>query len=130
MSVKSILLKPVYFFRDFVKSPSAYEINDELFTRDDLINAESELGKTIFGPIPDGHERAFFEQRKNVWIWHESWLEQGRRKDSMIRFEVRPEGVFKRMDGGKSQVIVGAELENFRQALHAYLNLVEKELYC
>ena len=42
---------------------------------EDLVNAESALGRTIFGPIPEGHQREFFEYRKNVWIWHESYVD-------------------------------------------------------
>ena len=27
------------------------------FTYEDLVNAESALGRTLFGPIPEGHRR-------------------------------------------------------------------------
>lgn len=98
-------------------------------TTEDLINAESEFGRLIFGPIPAGHRREFFEHKKNVWIWHESWLENGAEKEITMRYEVRPNGVFKKPAGGMYVQIKGAELENFRKALHEYLRVVKEKLY-
>ena len=46
-SLKTILL-----------APPAYSNKISL---DDLINAESAIGRTLFGPIPAGHQREFFE---------------------------------------------------------------------
>ena len=63
--------------------------------RDDLINAESELGRTIFGPVPVGHQREFFQYTKNVWMWHENWTDLGKRYEITIRYEVRKDGVYK-----------------------------------
>lgn len=98
-------------------------------TTDDLINAESELGRTLFGPIPEGHQREFFQHKKNVWIWHESWVENGVRYAHTVRYEVRPTGVFKRVNRGVYRMIKGEELKNFRQAAHAYLALIKRTLY-
>lgn len=98
---------------------------------DDLINAESALGRTLFGPVPDGHRREFFISKKNVWIWHESFVNKvGRLEEMTIRYEVRPTGVYKKPVGGSYQKIEGEELENFRQAAHSYLELVKSKLYC
>lgn len=100
------------------------------FTYDELINAESALGRTIFGPIPAGRQREFFEYRKNVWIWHESYLDvNGIMQNMTVRYEVRPEGVFKRPGSGSYRKIEGAELENFCRAARTYLNLVKAKLY-
>ena len=97
---------------------------------EELINAESELGKTLFGPIPTGTQREFFESKKNVWIWHQSYLDgQGRKHVTTIRYEVRPNGVFKNQNGSGYQKIEGAELDNLRQAAAAYLNIVKTRLY-
>lgn len=96
---------------------------------DDLINAESEIGRTIFGPIPTGHQREFFQYVKNVWIWHESWIEKGRKQEITVRYEVRNDGVYKKVQGHGYNKITGAELENFRKALHAYLKVVKAKLY-
>ena len=101
------------------------------FTYEDLINAESALGRTLFGPIPEGHRREFFESRRNVWIWHESYINNaGILEEMTVRYEVRPTGVFKKPVGGSYQKISGAELDNFRNAAKGYLNLVKTKLYC
>lgn len=98
---------------------------------DDLINAESALGRTLFGPIPAGHQREFFRQKKNVWIWYEQWLDEiGKEQSTMIRYEVRPAGVYKKVAGTGYKKIDGSELDNFRLAVKSYLNLVKTKLYC
>lgn len=100
------------------------------FSYEDLINAESALGKTIFGPIPDGHHREFFELKKNVWIWHECFADQtGRPQDLTVRYEVRPNGVYKSQNGADYKQIRDSELDNFRQAAAAYLNIIKARLY-
>lgn len=100
-----------------------------LRTLEDKINAESELGRTIFGPIPAGHQREFFEHKKNVWVWHESWRELGQPKEVTLRYEVRPNGVFKTMNNGHYAKLEGAELANFRTAARSYLQLIKTNLY-
>lgn len=101
----------------------------KLRTVDDMINAESELGRTIFGPIPAGHQREFFLHRKNLWIWHESWREFGQDRAVTLRYEVRKDGVFKMVNDKPYVKIAGAELENFRNATKKYLELIKTELY-
>ncbi|MBQ6460959.1 hypothetical protein IKF88_01155 [Candidatus Saccharibacteria bacterium] len=99
-------------------------------TYNDLINAESELGRTLFGPIPVGHQREFFEHRKNIWIWHESWVDDTNVMHNLtIRYEVKPEGVFKKIAGQQYEKLEGAELDNFRLAAKSYLNLIKTKLY-
>ena len=121
MSLKKFLRNPFY-------SEPKYSNRLSL---DDLINAESELGRTLFGPIPSGHQREFFESKKNIWIWHESWTDKfGKLQEMTIRYEVRPTGVFKKPNGGKYKKIEGDELNNFRKAAHSYLDLVKTRLYC
>ena len=96
----------------------------------DLMDLESTWGRTIFGPIPVGHRREFFEHKKNVWIWYESWLDQNKMPQEMIiRYEVRPAGVFKRVGGQKYEKLTGSELDNFRTAAKNYLKLIKTKLY-
>ncbi len=97
---------------------------------DDLINAESALGRTIFGPIPEGHQREFFVLKKNVWLYHENWVDAaGNLQETNIRYEVRPTGVFKKFNDAGYHKIEGAELTNFRQAARTYAELVKGRLY-
>lgn len=134
-------------FKEFINNPSSlFKINPLVTLKDnflkkpsysnrlgydDLINAESELGRTLFGPIPLGHQREFFKHKNNVWIWHESWTNQiGNMEQLTIRYEVRPNGVFKKLNEGSYKKIEGSELDNFRKAARSYLELVKSKLYC
>ena len=87
----------------------------------DLINAESALGRTIFGEITPGHTREFFCLKQNVWIWHENGI--------TIRYEVRENGVFKQVGAGSYNKISGEELQHFTDATKAYLQLVKSYIY-
>lgn len=87
----------------------------------DLINAESALGRTLFGDVAPGHQREFFMHKKNVWIWHEDGL--------TIRYEVRTNGVFKKVGDSGYHKVTGEELTHFRAAAKAYLTLVKTRIY-
>ena len=87
----------------------------------ELINAESALGRTIFGKVAYGYKREFFCLEKNVWVWYENGM--------TIRYEVRENGIWKRVDDGGYKKISGEELEHFRAATKAYLELVKAQLY-
>ena len=96
----------------------------------DIINAESRLGASLFGPIPAGHRREFFRYRHNIWIYHENWRDQkNKRKETTITYSVRENGVYKCPLGGEYVKIEGEELENFKKATRAYLKLVKSQLY-
>lgn len=99
-------------------------------TRAELINAESRLGSTIFGPIPEGHRREFFHDQQNIWIWHENWTDaQNHARQMTVRYEVRPSGVYKKLAAGKYIKLEADELENFRRATHVYLYTIKRNLY-
>lgn len=87
----------------------------------DLINAESALGRTLFGNVTPGHQREFFMHKKNVWIWHED--------GQTIRYEVRQNGVFKKVGDSSYHKVTGEELDHFRAAASAYLKLVKSRIY-
>ncbi len=146
MSLQELL--NVNTFKDTMKSlvdfrgaklPELHEKNEipKYMVRDtsmlvysDLIEAESALGRTLFGPIPDGHRREFFAYKKNVWIWHDSWQDNtGETHGVTIRYEVRPNGVYKKYEGSTYKKLEGNELNNFREAARMYLNLIKTNLY-
>ena len=135
-----ILLKKIYSRGD--DDPFALSVlfdKKSLFTSgrynnglsyDELLNAESALGRTLFGPIPTGHQREFFKNKENVWIWYESWLDAGGSPQNItIRYEVRPSGVYKKSSGSSYTKINDAELTNFVNAVRSYYELVKKRLY-
>ncbi len=118
------LLKPLS------KSAQKSSRRQRQITRADLINAESKLGSTIFGPVPAGHRREFFHDQQNIWIWHEGWIdENGHARQLTVRYEVRPSGVYKKLSAGKYIKLESAELENFRKATHVYLHTIKRDLY-
>ena len=128
---------PIKKLLGFAKKPASVVIGQTTsrytnkLTYEDLINAESALGRTLFGPIPAGHRREFFEHKKNVWIWYESWLDElGQEQAVTIRYEVRPAGVYKKTPGSGYKKLEGMELTNFRKAAASYLQLVKTKLYC
>lgn len=86
-----------------------------------LLNAESALGRTIFGPLKADEQREFFYLKKNVWLWFNNGL--------TVRYEVRKNGVFKKVASGSYEKITGSELGNFREATKAYLVLIKTRLY-
>ena len=125
---KSKAIKVHHVARDRVVDSRNYS---NRLSYDELLNAESALGRTIFGPIPEGHQREFFEYRKNIWIWHEKFIDlNGVMQEMTVRYEVRPNGVFKRPGNGNYHKIEGAELDNFRKAARIYLDLIKTRLYC
>lgn len=87
----------------------------------DLINAESALGRSIFGRPATGQQREFFLLTNNVWIWYEDGI--------TVRYEVRKDGVFKKVNQGGYQPVSGAELENFSRAVRLYAKLTRHKIY-
>lgn len=116
-------------FANFFSRP-ARPTRPRRLSASELINAESRLGSTIFGPIPAGHRREFFHDKANVWIWHESWQDlDASERQITVRYEIRPNGIYKKFAAGKYIKLKGAELTNFRKAAHAYLQVVKTNLY-
>lgn len=105
-------------------------IKQRKITERDLIKAESKIGGTLFGPVPEGHRREFFCLDSKTWVWHEEWVdEKGRAKSITTRYEVRPNGVMKIQDGHKYSYIQGDELHNLAGACKLYYQHVGTSVY-
>ena len=103
-------------FFDLIKNGSSEQ------PRADYLDAESQLGRQLFGPIPEGVQREFFHSTtKNVWLWYEN--------GQTTRYEVRPQGVFKRVGASPFAKLESKELENFRLATRQYLTSLKTHLY-
>jgi hypothetical protein len=95
-----------------------------------LIKAESKIGGTLFGPVPEGHRREFFCLDNKTWVWHEEWTDdRGRTQSITTRYEVRPNGVMKIQDGHRYTYINGSELHNLAQACNQYYQHVAPQVY-
>jgi hypothetical protein len=90
-----------------------------------LIRIEAEIGGKLFGPVPKGHERRFFCLDEHTWIWHEEWVEKGKRHVITTRYEVRPNGVLKLQDGHSARMISKAEAINLYRAVELYQQQVD-----
>jgi len=99
-------------------------------TRRQLIQQESELGGHLFGPIPEGHHRQFFNLDLTTWVWYEEWLDaQGKKQSSTTRYEVHENGILKVQEKTPYYYIEGQELTNLMTAMHLYYEKVAREIY-
>lgn len=106
------------------------DIDYLLVTEEQLISRESQIGRLLFGDVPIGHEREFFNVNEHVWIWYESWRDElGKKQQRIVKYDVRLSGVWKRIDEGLPEPLAGAELENFVAAMGIYFQQVMHEVY-
>lgn len=99
-------------------------------TRRQLIQRESEIGGQLFGSVPEGHHRQFFNLDSTTWIWYEEWTdEKGVPQSLTTRYEVHPNGVLKVQDNAPYYFIEGQELVNLTMAIRTYYERVSREVY-
>ncbi len=96
-----------------------------------LIQKESAVGATVFGPIPAGHRREFFCLDEHTWVWFEEWVdkETHSRQTLNVHYEFQPRGVLKIVNGVASGYVTGQELVSLLTAMRAYYKKVSKEVY-
>lgn len=99
-------------------------------TERELIQLESEIGRELFGPVPKGTRREFFNLDPNTWIWYEEHNdEQGKTKSTTTRYEVQDSGILKVQEGARYNYIEGDELQNFMIAIRMYHGQVVRGIY-
>jgi hypothetical protein len=99
-------------------------------TERQLIELESEIGRELFGPIPEGHTRDFFCLDDTTWVWHETWRDANNKQQMLTtRYEAQPGGILKVQDGKVYKFIEGDELGNFTVAVRLYYEQVMREIY-
>ncbi len=99
-------------------------------TRRQLIQMESEIGGQLFGPVPKGHRREFFNLDEDTWIWHEEWVDRlGKSRTSTTRYEIHNNGVLKAQEGARYNFIEGEELDNFMLSTRLYYERIAREVY-
>lgn len=95
-----------------------------------LIDQEAAIGARILGPVPAGRQRQFFCMDSHTWIWHETWRdERGKVRAQHVQYDVRHDGILKRVNGGSPRRVTGQELENFDAAVSRYYHEVASEVY-
>lgn len=96
----------------------------------ELLQLESEIGAELFGAIPKGHRRSFFNLDPTTWIWHEEWLDdKGKLQQTTTRYEVHPDRVLKIQEGARYDFLEGQELANLTIAVQMYYERVMREIY-
>lgn len=100
-------------------------------TERELIQLESNIGSELFGPIPAGNRREFFNLDPKTWIWHEEWVDEktGKKRVATTRYEVHDNGILKVQEGAKYKFIDGQELKNLTVAVQMYHERVMREIY-
>lgn len=100
-------------------------------TERELIELESELGRNIFGPMPENVlRREFFNLDEDTWLWHEEVRNpDGTKSDLTTRYEIQPKGILKIQPGPHYSYLDGPELDNFVLATQEYYERVARGLY-
>lgn len=99
-------------------------------TERELIQLESEIGRELFGPVPKGHQREFFNLDERTWIWYDEYTDDtGLKHASTTRYEVQEKGILKAQDGAKYTYIEGKELQNLTLAVQMYYEQVMRGVY-
>ncbi|HUC96192.1 MAG TPA: hypothetical protein VMR16_00820 [Candidatus Saccharimonadales bacterium] len=108
----------------------------EPLTEEVLMEQESEVGATIFGPIARNEfQRAFFYQKRiadrDSWFFHQAITDSTGHKDVTIHYEVHPTGVLRISShpDTKNEFIKDGEHDNFSAAVEEYRVRVLDQVY-
>jgi hypothetical protein len=102
----------------------------EKMTERELIQLESQIGSQLFGPVPKGTRREFFNVDAKNWIWHEEWVDTTDMLQTMTtRYEIQPQGILKVRIGQPYEFIEGQELKNLSLAVQTYYERSMREIY-
>lgn len=115
---------PVKQSTDFLRMPRGKR-SQPTITERQLISAESRIGAEIFGPVPQGARREFFNLDPTTWIWHEN----DGQKETTVRYEIHDTGVLKVLGGARYEFLQGEELNRFVTAVQMYYERVAREVY-
>lgn len=99
-------------------------------TRRELIQRESEIGGHLFGSVPAGHHRQFFNIDPMTWVWYEEWADgEGKQQTTTTRYEIHENGILKVQEGAHYYYIEGSELTNLVTAMRMYYERVTRDIY-
>lgn len=101
------------------------------YSERDLLRMESAIGRELFGPVPEGHQREFFCLDNRTWIWYEYWNDPqtGEPKEATTRYEIHTGGIIKIQEGQPYKILEGQELKNLESAVKIYHQRVMHEVY-
>lgn len=100
------------------------------FTERELLQLESEIGGALFGPVPKGGRREFFNLDPTTWIWYEEATnDKGKPRATTTRYEIHDDRVLKVQEGPRYSYLDGDELQNFLTATQMYYEQVMRGVY-
>ena len=97
----------------------------------ELMRRESKIGATVFGPVPQGHQRDFFCFDARTWVWAEQWYDHHTKtqKSMQVQYEFQSRGVLKTVDGVAVGFVKAEELAHLLEAIYTYQQRVHQEVY-
>lgn len=98
--------------------------NDEKILAD-LMRRESEIGRQLFGPIPNGVRREFFCLDEQTWVWHK----ESAKGTKITKYLVKDKEVVKSVNGSHYEKVSQEEAEHLRDAALLYQEKVNNNLY-
>jgi hypothetical protein len=114
----------------YLKMPKRGALTGKKPTKRELLQKESEIGRELFGPIPKGHHREFFNLDANTWVWYEEYKdENGKLQTLTTRYEVQDKGILKAQGTSRYTYIEGDELANLLKAIRLYYERVMRNVY-
>ena len=116
-------------FTQFFSNNSKNKEQKYLEITRDLLRREAEIGGRLFGPIPKGTKRQFFQLEKHTWVWVEQWNQNGKQMSKTTKYMIKPTELLKSVNGGHYERTTLQEAKNFERAVHLYVKQVDKELY-
>lgn len=113
----------------YLKVPKQAD-SKKLRSERELIQAESKIGREIFGEIPKGHQREFFCLDETTCIWYEEFKNaEGKTESITTRYEIQGDRVMKVQGGSRYSYLEGDELNNLLTAIHMYYERVMRGVY-
>ncbi len=96
----------------------------------ELIQLESNIGRELFGPVPQGHRREFFCLDEKTCIWYEEYKDKdGKQVSATTRYEIQGDKVLKAQEGARYSYLEGGELNNLLTAINLYYERVMRAVY-
>ena len=94
-----------------------------------LIQRESQVGAELFGPVPAGARREFFNLDPTTWIWYEESATQ----KMTTRYELKGDKILISQDDGKRSVYGymddEKQLHDFAEIVRRYYDVVATKIY-
>lgn len=113
---------------NYIKKALSVSLSDEEIYKE-IIHYEAKLGGRLFGKIPPNHRREFFCLDEHTWVWYEETVDKnGKRQNTTVRYDVRPNGIFKVQENLVHRRLSDEELKNFYLAVKLYGQKIPKEL--